>query len=392
MSEIRINIIDNLQTISGDIHGSFGDVLVAALTAEPETVEELETAIQRFIRRESDKSFFSWFRKGENFEPYDAGLLVIDLVAKVIMADSTYSYYSTSGKVRIKTDEGEDFPLSYRLSDDWKRVGSLPEFYYAQEKGRERRLENPAFDAREILFEKPLFDFIFTEYLANKNETDEELFTNIHAKWMMTARSDLTGKTPREILLEKMDFIESDLSSRSLQWSVSGASPPALSKETNAYNFGGFGRHEIVMYYDLFRHLLGKCFENRVENAEELERIAAAWLNNPQAETSGRKPHQIIEMERQRINLTASAEECMIDDDCPLCQMMAVDFIDTPTFSHYDGSNMEFDRFEFSFHKIRADWEAEQREYEEMSRKFDEKYKLETRADDNFFDENQLIK
>ena len=79
MSEIRINIIDNSQTISGDIHGSFGDVLVAALTAEPETVEELECAIQRFIRRESDKSFFSWFRRGENFEPWDAGLLVIDL-------------------------------------------------------------------------------------------------------------------------------------------------------------------------------------------------------------------------------------------------------------------------------------------------------------------------
>ena len=46
---------------------------------------------------------------GENFEPYDAGLLVIDLAAKVILADSTYSYYSTEGTVRIKTDDGDDF-------------------------------------------------------------------------------------------------------------------------------------------------------------------------------------------------------------------------------------------------------------------------------------------
>ena len=92
MSEICLNIITSTQTISGTIHGSFGDVIVAALTAEPETSEELETAIQRFIERESDWSFFHSFRKYENFEPYDAGLLVIDLVAKVIMADSSYSY------------------------------------------------------------------------------------------------------------------------------------------------------------------------------------------------------------------------------------------------------------------------------------------------------------
>jgi hypothetical protein len=63
MSEIRINIIDNSQTISGTMHGSFGDILVAALAAEPETVAELEAAVERFIERESDKSFFSCFRK-----------------------------------------------------------------------------------------------------------------------------------------------------------------------------------------------------------------------------------------------------------------------------------------------------------------------------------------
>jgi hypothetical protein len=40
MSEIRLNIITATQTISGTIHGSFGDVMVACLTAEPETVEE----------------------------------------------------------------------------------------------------------------------------------------------------------------------------------------------------------------------------------------------------------------------------------------------------------------------------------------------------------------
>src|ERR1051326_3101814 len=108
MSEIRINIFDKTRAISGTLHGSTGDILVAALTAEPETIEELETAVERFIKPESDWSIFRAFSKFENFESYDAGLLVIDLTAKLIMADSTYSYYSKSGRVRIKNDTGED--------------------------------------------------------------------------------------------------------------------------------------------------------------------------------------------------------------------------------------------------------------------------------------------
>jgi hypothetical protein len=40
MSEIRINILTNTETISGTIHESFGDAIVVALTAEPDTVEE----------------------------------------------------------------------------------------------------------------------------------------------------------------------------------------------------------------------------------------------------------------------------------------------------------------------------------------------------------------
>ena len=154
MSEIRINIIDGERTISGEMHGSFGDVLVAALTAEPETVEELEIATQRFIKRESDWSFFRSFRKSENFSLHDVGLLVIDLAAKVIVADSTYSYFSTTGKIRIKTEHGEDFWLFYQLSDDWKNVGSMPEYNYWESKRREERLNNPPFDVREILFGK----------------------------------------------------------------------------------------------------------------------------------------------------------------------------------------------------------------------------------------------
>lgn len=64
-----------------------------------------------------------------------------------------------------------------------------------------------------------------------------------------------------------------------------------------------------------------------------------------------------------------SAQECLIDDDCPICVAMYEDF-DTPAFWHYDGCNMD-ERFEFSFHKTREEWDEEQREYERWSREYD---------------------
>ena len=143
MSQIRINIIDETRAISGILHGSTGDVLVAALTAEPETIEELETAVERFIKPESDWSIFRSFSKYEDFEPYDAGLLIIDLTAKVIMADSTYSYYSKTGKIRMQADNGEDFDVHYKLSDDWKNITSAPEYKYWRKERREEFSENP---------------------------------------------------------------------------------------------------------------------------------------------------------------------------------------------------------------------------------------------------------
>ncbi len=383
MSEIRINIITNNQTISGSIHASFGDVIIASLTAEPDTIEELETAIQRFIKRESDWTFFRSFRKHENFESWDAGLLVIDLMAKVVMADSTYSFYSTKGTVRIKTDADEDFNLLYRLSDDWKYVRSMAEYEGIVKTRREYFPNNPPFDIREILFGKPLCSFIIAEYLASKDTGGEDLFTNIHAKWLVSARDDLRGQTPREVLLEKQDFIGWDLDSRARQWSFTGFCPPPIPVDSGAYKFAGFGSHEIVVYYDLFRHLLGECFENDITDAEVLEQISNDWLNNPQRDFSGRIPANIIESERRRINLTMSAHECLIDEDCEMCQMLTAEF-DTPTFWHLDGSHFEFDRFEFSFDKTREEWEVEQRRYEEFNREFaEEKYDKSGFSDDD---------
>ena len=394
MSSIRLNITDAGQAINGEVHGSFGDTVMAALTAEPETIDELSLAFARFVKPLSATSPFVWFQKGENFEPDDAGVVVIDLAARVVAADSSYSEPSAEGNVRVEDDLSvDDVLIPYRLSDDWLCVYSIPEYEGVRAKRRDERAAFKPPDVREVLYGGALLEFIARELFVARDSDDEELFAEIHAKWLMTARADLRGQTPREILLAKRDFIDSDLHSRSLQWSFTGACPPPLPLNSNAYARAGFGTHEIVVYYELVRCLLEECFAWLRADAkfsvnaavEHLEQLKAAWLDAPNRDFSGRTPSHIIEWERRRMNLTMSATEYVIDEDCDCCQAMMTDF-DTPTFWHLDGCNMD-DRFEFSFHMTRAEFAAERKRWEEFNQEFDRDWKA--GECDRSFDESQ---
>jgi len=380
MSYIRLNIIDLHQTINGEAHGYFSDALVAALTAEPETVEELGAALARFIKPQSEGSPYAVFREGKDFEPYDAGVVVIDLAARVVAADSSYLQASAEGSFRVQSEFAEeDVFVPYRLSGEWLFVYSIPEYEGVCQRRRDERLAVEPFDARGVLYGRALLEFVALECLAARGSNDEELVTKIHAKWLMTAREDLRGRTPREVLLEKQEFIDFDLHSRALQWSFTKECPPPLSSNSNAYRFSGFGTHEIVVYYDLVRYLLGECFEDAQKSfgldaeIERLEKLKADWLDAPNRDYDGRRPSHIIEWERKRANLTMPATEYVIDEDCEMCEALAVEF-DTPMFWHLDGSNMD-EGFVFSFDKTREEFEAEERRWEEFNREFERDWK-----------------
>lgn len=394
MSHVRLNITDRNQTISGEVHGFFGDALVASLAAEPETVEELALALARFIKPHSDLSPFHGFAKRENLEPDDAGVLVIDLTARVVAVDSSYSSPSVKGGVRVQSDfaDTEDVIVPYRLSDDWLFVYSIPEYQGVCLERREKRLASKPFDARGVLYGRALVEFIAKECSEARDSNNEDLFTRIHVKWLMTARDDLQGKTPREVLLEKQDSIGWDLQSRAMQWSFTNECPPPLSLDSNAYKHAGFGTHEIVVYYDMVRHLLSECFgQARTgfsldEEIERLEKIKNIWLEAPNYDLFSASPAQVIESERRRVNEIMSAKDVLIDEDCPVCVAMSEDF-DTPMFWHLDGSGMDY-RFEFSFHKTLEEWEEEQREWGASKHEIEEERKAGT--DDKPFDDSLI--
>ena len=100
--------------------------------------------------------------------------------------------------------------------------------------------------------------------------------------------------------------------------------------------------------------------------------LKSDWLETGDGEYEGKVPAIIIDNERKRLPQTMSAAEIMIDEDCDLCRMSALEaeMGFGPTFWHLDGSHMD-DGFAFSSCVTLEEWETELRQREEFDREFD---------------------
>lgn len=424
MSEVKLILVDASRVVHGRIHASVGDACVAALSAEPETVAELEAAMARYIKPRNEQRAFALFqwesipstapsdavpdsRLAFDVTPWDAGIVVIDLAARIVANESSYSQPGPEGEVFYHdglalTEE----PVLYRVPDDWLFVTSLDAWRWSRDRRISDRIAHPAIDARPILFGRPLLQFIVNACLSlpdvsrriadahaatNKDTTDAlaEMISGIHARWLLTPREDLQGQSPREVLLEHQDQIDFDLHTRSLQWSLQNEGPPCLSVDSFAYRFAGFGTHEFVLYYDLIRYLIGELLESLPAAGEideagcdveqlitKLDRMKTDWLESPQADLDGRIPAILIDNERKRLPQAMRPRDMIVDDDCPMCQMFGDETSPLGMgvgFWHLDGSNMD-DDFAFSHYKTRQEWESENRRREEFHREFKQKW------------------
>lgn len=426
MSEVKLNLVDAERVLHGTINGSVADYCVAALSAEPETIAELEAALARYIKPRDADGHFTWFasthcqtnsglpsaesepirdfRATLDTEPWDAGIVVIDLAARIVASESTYSRPGPEGEVCYHDGHAlTDIPILYRVPDDWLFVSSVDAYQWSRERRIRERAYRPACDFRAILFGRPLLEFIANAYLSlpvdvpiattspTEFATDEDErrqdavaheIGTIHARWLLTARDDLGGQSPRDVLLAHQDFLDFDLHTRSLQWSLQNEGPPCLAKDSFAYRFAGFGTHEWVLYYDLVRHLLhslfessptsnGRCDKDVKQLVGTLDLIKTDWLESQQVDLDGRIPAILIDNERRRLPQAMRPHDRIIDDDCPMCQMFGDETspLGNVGFWHLDGSYMD-DDFAFSYFKTRQEWEVENRRREEFDREF----------------------
>ncbi|MCI0485210.1 MAG: hypothetical protein L0229_01150 [Blastocatellia bacterium] len=378
MSEVMLTVLDSRRAIHGTAHSSDGDRIVAALAAEPETIEEMEAAIARFHKPDGEAGFFRSFLAGASEDMWDAGLIIIDLAARLILVRSSYSQPEREGEVQYHDGQSAtDVWLYYQLSDDWLFTDSLEEWQTVSERRRAERAGTPPLDAHPVLYGK-VTEFIARECLSARDAGEEDPLADIHARWLTAEREDLRGRSPRDLLLEKRELIAIDLQWRANQWSFTGECPPTLSIESAAYRFGGFGTHENVLYYKMIRHLLAACWD-RVRQAEELsveeetrrlDYLRDEWLRTRQRDLHGMTPAFVIGRERERFPIALSAKVIVTaDDDCPLCDDLPEGL--GPMFWYLDSSDMDED-FVFSFHHTREEWEAEEQRREEFYREWKE--------------------
>jgi hypothetical protein len=400
MSEVRLVVREAERDWSGTIHGSSADRAIAALSADPVTLAELEIACGRFAKPSPNHRFFGNLSAGMCDEPYDAGLVVIDLVARLVVVDSTYSSPGSSGEVDYHDGKcGTRTRLRYHLADDWLFAGNQFEWPGLAARRRRERTARPPLDARAVFYGRPLIEFIARETFAAHARRGtiasaaQDAIKEIHAAWLMTPRDDLDCRSPREAALERHGHLAWDLQDQAERWSLLRTCPPALDESSFAYRYGGFGTHELVHYYELVRELLWSCWDRLDELAKSrpdgnglelftvgdfltsevprLERVRDEWLATSDPECHGRTRRSIIDRERSRIPERMSGHEAIVDPDCPCCQMMAD--MPGPVFWHLDGCNMD-DDFAFDIsHRTREEWEAEQRQWKEFNRRFEAK-------------------
>jgi hypothetical protein len=361
-------------------------VVLAALSAEPESFAELAHAVRRY---QPEHRLFEPFQPTGPWDGAgtDGPWCLIDLAGRTVVAGGGFELPYRRGAYEATTDHRPaGFPIVWLDTPaDWRFQQADGDWRAAVAERASARAAAQRLDARAVLYGQPLLEHLAESILAaTPTDTDDdrelEWTRAVHACWLLTARADLGGLTPREVLLAERDRIAWDLQHRSEQWSQQRHAPPALSSDSAAYRWGGYGTTEVVLYFDLVRALLAQAWELIVQDVrptrpvlvQQLAAFRDGWLNAPQEATGpGLTPAQLIESERRRMPVTGAGS--YLDCDCPICQAMTDEEFG-PAFLSFDGHHLELeDEFAFSLAATREEWVREQEEYRKFSGEMDRK-------------------
>ena len=355
MEQYKVVLRDEQTELTDEFSFTSATYIIATLAADPRNLKEFETALGRF----GPGLDLSWFSDNPQSTENPHRQMIIDLPARLVWSSPEIGKMFPRGEASCRIEkDNSDFPIRYWISDDWKFADTEAEFRNQIDERRKRYQSENLTDFRKVLYGRELSRFLIENFKGDSN--------SCHASWLQTEREDLNDRSPRTLLLEYQDRVDFDLYSRELQWSFMGTCPPLIPLDSEAFRFAAFGTHEFVVYYDLVRHLLG----NFSTDIEEMEEIKARWLETPNEDGPTRIPSEIIESERRRLPLEATATEMMIDEDCPICQMMLAEF-DTPTFLHLDSAHFE-EGFVFSSYRREDEWLKNRKEWEEFNKRFEE--------------------
>lgn len=387
-----------VRTLEGEWQGEVDSwtslVVLAALSAEPESFGEFVEAVRRY---QPEHRLFDQPRQAaeDDEAEADGAWCLIDLAGRTLVAGAGFELPDRRGAYEASADDhAEGFPIVWldtpadwlfrQADDDWQAVVAAR----ASARSAVRRV-----DARAVLFGLPLLAHLADGVMsavahgAVDEKRTQELTRSLHAQWLLTARADLDGRTPREVLLAERDRLDWDLQHRSEQWSRQGYAVPPLPPESMAHRLGGFGTTEVVLYFDLVRALLDHASELTKQQPqptqpaliEQLAECRDRWLQEPNEATGPLTPVALIASERRRLPVTSDGSH--LDCDCPICQSLEEGNFG-PAFLCFDGHHLELeDEFAFSMCATRAEWDREQENYRRFSEEMDRKFREQAAGD-----------
>jgi hypothetical protein len=368
-------------------------VALAALDTDPETLTELQAAMRRY---QPERKLVDTGRSltGIAQAAGPTAWCLVDLVGRSVVAGGGFRLPDRSAAYEpddARREQIDGFPLVWlNTPDDWRFFTANRKWQERVAKRAKRAQQTQPLDARSILFGRPLLEFMADRVLAEPDEgSPAEAWLKparrIHADWLMTQREDLGHRTPRELLVEDLERIQSELERRAQQWTMQAEAPPPLLLESRGYRFGRFGATEAVLYFDMIRKMLQHAFALRkqaMSRAESplardelvarLEEFRDEWLATPNSEIGSElTPMEMIESERRRVPLVEP--EGYTDCDCPIC-MAEKSESGGPMFFWMDDCHLEMeDEFAFSLIPSRAEWEERQEAFRQSAREWERK-------------------
>lgn len=297
-----------------------------------------------------------------------------------------------------ESDRSKRWPLSIHLPPWWELHDSIRVNALASRLQKPRSASDikVPLTNRKILYGEPLTSFIAGRIVEASKlpkvrgqllSPKPNLYSQtvaIHRDWLMTNRSDLQGKCPRQLLHGGQDWIERVVYGQTMR-AIAGCPLVAAPMDVINYESAPVGLEELVIYYNLCRELIEQGWRwlqrNLPGSPAQASSIALAvnqlnlflretqqqWFSQPFE--GGSSPNFIVECSRRRVPRSSDIpiqgmeesekETHLIDCSCPICKMMAEGAFG-PSFTSLDGYELELDEeFAFSRHETRQQWKEE---------------------------------
>jgi hypothetical protein len=175
MSVLKMIIADDKYYVSGELHGSSAQLVYAACSRNPKSLEELDNLLPEFDADEDLSSHFVGWMDDLDLEPVDAGLIVVDLAKKWIYAQDTY--FGAYRRGSYSPRDNDDETIEYEFSNDWQFVAEPKWFRYLESLGLQpyADLKGPAYEKFEYEgFSEDDLDFDDEDEDAEPSYADED--------------------------------------------------------------------------------------------------------------------------------------------------------------------------------------------------------------------------